>query len=154
MKTIILIIATLLMVVPVSAQTMGVDFGMLISKGSQPSPGYAIISQFSIDPLGGQIFKTVQVSVLYSDYNIAPVNEVYAVRSFAGRQFQYKAAYAGVAVGGYVFANTQGSDFTATAAQVTMGFRLTGFDIHIGGDIISRKGDDIFYPYGGIKIGL
>lgn len=156
MKTLatILFLVSLLCFTSTQAQTVGADFGMMIAKGAHPSLGYAVTQTFSVEPVGGQIFKTFSISAIYSDFAIQPTQEAYAVRTFLGRDFQYKAVYAGVAAGGWVFVNSDGGDFAATAAQLRFGVRVAQFDAHLGSDVVSREGDDVFFPHCGIVIGF
>lgn len=151
----VILVALLACVSATQAQNfVGADFGTLISKGAHPALGYAVTQQYSIEPLGGQIFKTMSVSALYSDFDVQPVQEVYAVRTFIGRDFQYMSVYAGIGAGGWMFVNSEGGDFASTAAQLKFGLRVKGFDFHLGGDVVSHEGPDIFFPHCGIVIGL
>jgi len=132
----------------------GLDFGVLLSKDGSPEFGYAIYKDFSLKGILGPAFDKVTVSGLYSDREWAKARETYAVRSFAGKDFQFGGFFISVAGGGWYVPNTNGGDDLYKAAHFDSGYRFGSYvEVHGFGDIVNRAGPDLYFTGIGVVVG-
>jgi hypothetical protein len=150
------LLATILVVGLLACPVMagsGLDFGVLLSKDAAPEFGYAVHSDFSIESLLGPVIDKMEVSALYADRDWGDeATEVYAMRAFALKDYAFGKFFAAIGAGTWAFANTSGADFAHSAVTAEGGYRLGSFQFHVGGDIVSRDGPDMYYPHIGASI--
>ena len=159
MKRIVLLILILLVVtaLPVhfavgQSPVDGADFGVIVSKDSGPEFAYAIGNSFDVQKIGGSLFHFIKASVLYSDRDWPGASETYVVRVITGREAHWKKAYVSLGAGPWTFINTDGGDHAQLAFAVSLGYRTGPLDAHVGGEIVSFQGSDIYYLSAGLVI--
>lgn len=152
----LLAVVTALLLLPFGLKAQspidGIDFGIIVSKDASPEFGYSITNTFDVEPVGGPLFQLLKVSVLYSERSWLGGPEIYATRAFVGREVHYKSGYLGMSAGTWAFFVSNGSDHAKPAFSVAMGLRSGIVDIHIGGEIVSFDGPDLYYLSTGLVI--
>ena len=150
----------LLLAVSVAAQTpaenkiWGGTYGVLLARGEHPEFAYTVTAVLNLYDLGGPLIQKIEMSAMYSDRQWEKSTEIYALRTVGVKEFHFGDAYFGPSIGGYTFINTNGSDMFYTSAGFELGYRTKPVDIRIGGDVITRDGADLYYPYIGVLVGL
>ncbi len=154
-KVIISMIAVMLLL-PFSLKAQspvdGADFGVVVSKDSSPAFGYAISNTFDVQSVGGPLFQFLRASLLYSERSWGPAPEMYVARVFTGREVHYRAAYIALGAGTWAFLVSDGSDHAQVAFSLSGGLRAGPLDLHIGGEVVSFDGPDLYYLSAGLVI--
>lgn len=130
----------------------GADFGVIVSKDSRPAFAYAIGNSFDVQKIGGSLFHFIKASVLYSDRAWPAASETYVLRAITGREAHWKKAYVSLGAGPWTFINTNGGDHAQLAFALSLGFRTGPLDAHLGGEIVSFQGADVYYLSAGLVI--
>ncbi len=152
----LIIILAVLLVLPLSINAQppvdGVDFGMIVSSDAKPAFGYAISNTFDVTPVGGPLFEFIKAGVLYSDRGWFGAQETYVARAFTGREVHYGMGYASVGGGTWAFLVSDGSDHAKFALCASIGIRAGPLDCHLGGEVVSFDGPDLYYLSAGLVI--
>lgn len=163
MKKTVIGIVLLLLTVSAMAQTppsqvdnkiWGGSYGVLMEKGSAPCFAYTVTAVLNLYDLGGPLIQKIEMSAMYADRQWEKSTEIYALRTVGVKEFHFGDAYFGPSLGGYTFINSSGSDMFYTSVGFELGYRTKPLDIRIGGDVITREGADLYYPYIGLLVGL
>lgn len=155
--TVLLLVAVIALLAPANIVAAGVDggaFGMIVSKGASPEFAFGILTDFSIDSLGGKLFERVEVAALYSDKKWDTTNELYAIRSFVIKQLELHNFYVGFGGGTWLMFNTGGSDMARMAAKFAMGYKNGPLIIQLANETVHMKTPDWNYLHLGVVLKL
>ena len=131
----------------------GAHFGVIVSDGDGPTLAWGVRNSFSIEKIGGELFHFVEASFLRSKRGFRSQPELYVARLFTGREVHWKKSYISLATGTWAFINTTGADHARMALASAIGYRTGPLDLHLGGELVSIDGPDLYYLSVGLVIG-